>query len=96
VNPVEPIDGGVLLRIHVQPRASRTEMAGRHGDALKIRLAAPPVDNAANDALVRFLAARLGVASAAVEVMTGHRGRRKTVRVLGPAVADARRRLDGP
>ena len=47
--------------MRVQPRASRTELVGRHGDALKIRVAAPPVAGAANEALVRFLAERLGV-----------------------------------
>jgi uncharacterized protein (TIGR00251 family) len=96
VNPVEAIEGGVLLRVHVQPHASGTGLAGRHGDALKIRLTAPPVDGAANDALIRFLAGRLGVPAAAVEVMTGHTGRRKTVRVTGPTVAEACRRLEAP
>ena len=47
---------GVRLAIQVQPRASRTELAGIHGDALRIRLAAPPVDGAANEELIRFLA----------------------------------------
>ena len=58
---ITAIPGGIRIRIHVQPRASRTEIAGRHGDALKVRLAAPPVDGAANDALLDFIADRLGV-----------------------------------
>ena len=48
------------LIVHVQPRAKRSEVVGRHGDAIKVRLAAPPVDGAANEELVRFLAEALG------------------------------------
>lgn len=75
------------ITVHVQPRARRTEVAGRHGDAIKIRLAAPPVDNAANEELVRFLAAALGVPRAAVRIARGAAARRKTVVIDG--VADA-------
>ncbi|HEU4587741.1 MAG TPA: DUF167 domain-containing protein [Gemmatimonadales bacterium] len=84
---------GVRLRVHVQPRASRTELAGQHGDALKVRVAAPPVDGAANDALVRFLADVLGVARSAVSIEAGGTGRSKVVRVAGVGLADAARRL---
>ena len=77
------MSGAALLAIHVQPRARRTEVVGLHGDAVKVRLAAPPVDGAANDELVRFLAERLGVARAAVEIVGGATGRRKMVRVAG-------------
>lgn len=69
--------------MHVVPRARVTEVAGRHGDAVKIRLAAPPVDGAANDELVRFLAERLGVARSAVAITAGRTARRKTVRIEG-------------
>ena len=68
---IAPTTTGVRLRLHVQPRASRTEVAGHHGDAIKIRLAAPPVDGAANDALLRFLSDRLSVARSAVRVEAG-------------------------
>jgi uncharacterized protein (TIGR00251 family) len=73
------------LVIHVQPRARRTEVAGRHGDALKVRLAAPPVDGAANAELVRFLAEALGVPRRAVRVVAGQTARRKVVEVEGVA-----------
>ena len=53
---------GVVLRLHIQPGAKKTEIAGLHGEALKIRLAAPPVDGKANACLVEFLARQLGVA----------------------------------
>jgi hypothetical protein len=77
---------GVLVRVHVQPRASRTEIVGRHGDALKIRLKAPPVESAANEELVRFLAQRLGVARVAVVLTRGGRSRAKSVLVRGLGV----------
>ena len=88
-----PTDGGVRLRVRVQPRASRSEIAGAHGEELRIRLQAPPVDGAANDALVRLLAEALGVPRSAVEIVSGLAGRSKTVVVRGIAVADAAQRL---
>ena len=57
--PVGSAEDGVRLTLHVQPGASRSELAGMHGDALKVRVAAPPVDGAANRELIRFLAAQL-------------------------------------
>lgn len=87
------VDGGVRLQLHIQPRASTTEIAGVHGDALKIRLAAPPVDGAANEALIRFLAERLGVPRAAVMLIAGLSGRRKLVEARGVGIEDARFRL---
>jgi hypothetical protein len=89
------VDGGVRLQLHIQPRASKTEIVGVHGDALKIRLAAPPVDGAANDALVRFLAERLGVPRTAVMLIAGMSGRRKTVMLEGVGEAQVRQSL-GP
>jgi uncharacterized protein len=87
--PISPVPGAVLLRIHVQPRASRTEVVGLHGDAIKVRLAAPPVDGAANEELARFLARALGVPRRAVTITAGAGSRTKTVRVDGvtPEVA---------
>jgi len=69
------------LHIYVHPRASRTEVVGMHGDAVKLRLKAPPVDGAANEELVRFLAARLRVARTDVTIVAGQGSRRKRVRV---------------
>jgi len=76
------------LVVHVVPRARRTEVSGRHGDAIKIRLAAAPVDGAANAELVRFLAERMGVPRGAVTIASGATTRRKTVAVRG-VTADA-------
>ncbi|HEX6107033.1 MAG TPA: DUF167 domain-containing protein [Gemmatimonadales bacterium] len=85
--------GGVRLHLRVQSRASRTEVAGRHGDLLRVRIAAPPVEGAANDALVRFLARTLGVPRGAVRLVAGETGRTKVVEVAGLSEADARARL---
>lgn len=73
----------VTFSVHVQPRASRTEIAGVHGAALKVRLHSPPVDGAANDELVSFLARELGVSKRAVRIVAGQSSRGKTVEVDG-------------
>ena len=69
------------LTLHIQPGAKKTEVAGLHGDALKIRLAAPPVDGKANAALVEFIAERLGLAKSAVVLKSGQTSRRKVLEV---------------
>jgi uncharacterized protein (TIGR00251 family) len=71
------------LAVHVQPRAGRTALVGRHGDALKVRVAAPPVDDRANIAAAELLADVLGVAKGDVELVTGARSRLKRFRVRG-------------
>lgn len=73
----------VRVAVHVQPRASRSEIVGQHGAALKVRLQAPPVDGAANDALVRLLAESLGVSQRSVHVVAGATARAKTVEIDG-------------
>jgi len=78
-----PAAGAVRVTVHVQPGASATAVAGPHGDAVKIRVAAPPIDNAANLALVEFLAERLGVPKHRVRVVRGATGRRKIVEIAG-------------
>jgi uncharacterized protein len=76
-------DGRLTLTLHIQPGAKKTEVAGEHGDALKIRLAAPPVDGKANAALLAFIAERLGVPKSAVTLKSGQTSRRKVVEVEG-------------
>jgi uncharacterized protein (TIGR00251 family) len=73
------------VTVHIVPRARETAVVGMYGDAIKIRVAAPPVDGAANAELVRFLAERLGVAQSAVTITRGASARRKTVVVAGVA-----------
>ena len=84
--------GHITLSLHIQPGAKKTEVAGVHGDALKIRLAAPPVDGKANAALIEFLATRLGVARAQVTLKSGQTSRRKVLEIDG-APADLVARL---
>ncbi len=81
-------DGRLTLTLHIQPGAKKTEFAGLHGDALKIRLAAPPVDGKANEALIRFVADQLGLAKSAVNLKSGQTSRRKVLEVIG-ATAEA-------
>jgi uncharacterized protein (TIGR00251 family) len=81
------------INIHVVPRAKRTEVAGEHGDAIRIRVAAAPVGGAANEELVRFLAERLGVAHASVRIRSGAGARRKVVEVGRRSSDDVRRLL---
>jgi uncharacterized protein (TIGR00251 family) len=81
--------------VRVQPRASRTEVAGPYGDAVRIRLTAPPVDGGANEALVRFLAERLEVPRSAVRIEGGASGRSKVVAIDGIDPDTAARRLLG-
>ena len=71
--------------VYIQPRASRTELAGMHAGAIKIRVAAPPVENAANRALIDFVAEQLGVAKGRVLIVSGSTGRRKLLEVEGLA-----------
>lgn len=85
-------DGRLLLTLHIQPGAKKTEVCGLHGDALKIRLAAPPVDGKANAALLAFVADRLGLSKSAVSLKSGQTSRRKVVEVAEPP-ADAAQRL---
>lgn len=76
-------DRGVTFTVRVVPRASRSEIAGGHGGALRIRIAAPPVEGAANRELVRLLAKRLKVPQNAVEIVSGASSKNKIIRLKG-------------
>lgn len=90
---MEGSGSAVRFEVRVQPRASRTEVAGPYGDALKVRLAAPPVEGAANRELVAFLARALGVPKSAVRIVRGETRRSKLVEVEGRGEEDVRRLL---
>jgi uncharacterized protein (TIGR00251 family) len=77
----------VTLTLHIQPGAKRTEVAGLHGDALKIRLAAPPIEGRANEALLKFIAESFAVPLRQVELRQGGQSRHKVVAVTGSRVA---------
>ena len=80
--------GALVFAVRVAPRAGRTAAAGAHGGALKVRVAAPPVDGAANEELARFLSKTFGVPVRAVEIVSGHTSRTKMVRVRGALASD--------
>jgi uncharacterized protein (TIGR00251 family) len=90
---IRPTAAGVEIDVRVIPRASRTTLGGTRDHALLIRLAAPPVEGAANDALIEFLADILHVPQRAVRIVRGARGRLKRVAVDGVDEVTARSRL---
>jgi len=92
--PIKSVPGGVTLAVRVTPRAGRNEIVGAQGEALKVKLAAPPVEGAANAALCEFLADRLGVRKSAVTIIAGRTSRHKVARVEGVTTDEARARLD--
>jgi uncharacterized protein len=73
----------VILQLHVQPGASRSEFAGRHGDRIKVRLAARAIDGKANDALIEFLASHYRVPQRSVRILSGLKSRQKRVQIDG-------------
>jgi uncharacterized protein len=84
---------GAVLRVHVVPGAARPGVAGLHGDALRVRVTAPPVEGAANRELRRLLARVLGVRAADIELEAGAHGRAKRVRIRGLPPGSVRERL---
>lgn len=87
-------DGNAVIRLQVQPAAGRTTIAGRFGDALKVKVAAPPEGGRANDACVALLAETFGVKPQAVELISGASSRSKRFVVSGVEEEDVRRLLD--
>jgi uncharacterized protein len=88
-----PTLGGVLIDVRVIPRARRSEIAGTRADALQVRLAAPPVDGAANAELIELLAAELKVPKRSVSIVAGETSRQKRVKVSGIDVETVAARL---
>ncbi len=78
-------DGDLILVCHLQPKASKSEFAGLHGDALKIRIQAPPVEGKANTELIKFLAKQFPVSKRDIEIISGELNRHKRVRITSPA-----------
>lgn len=87
-------EGGIVLTLHIQPRASKNEVCGVQGDALKIRLTSPPVDGAANKLCREFLADLLDVPKSAVEIISGETSRHKRVRIASADPEKLRRLVD--
>ena len=87
-------DGSVVLRVHVQPGAGRTLVQGRHGDALKVSVAAPPQGGRANEAVAKLLVEIFGVKAAAVSIVAGEANREKRFQIKGLDEDDVRDRLE--
>jgi uncharacterized protein len=85
---IRTTDGGIAVDVLVQPRASRVKIGPVHGDRLKIAVTAPPVDGAANEAVVEAFASALGRPRRDVAITAGHSSRRKTVTIQGARAAD--------
>ncbi len=79
-------DGAIILTLHVQPGAKRNGVAGLHGEAMKIRLAAPPIEGRANDALLRYLAELFAVPQRNIELLRGSQSRHKMVKITGSTI----------
>jgi uncharacterized protein (TIGR00251 family) len=74
---------GLAVRLHVQPRAKKNEISGVHNGALKIRVTAPPVDDAANRTVIEYLAERLGIPRSRLSILSGARSRNKSLHIRG-------------
>ena len=72
---------GLLVRLHVQPRAKRSEISGIHNGALKLKVTAPPVDDAANRAVIEYFASLLGVSKSSIQITSGMKSREKTLHI---------------
>ncbi len=80
---INDVDNGVQFNIRVQPRASKNEIVGMYGDALKVRLTSPPVDGAANGACIAFFSKYFKVTKGQVEIVAGHKSRDKVIKIIG-------------
>jgi uncharacterized protein (TIGR00251 family) len=86
--------GALVFPVRVVPRASKSALAGEHDGALKVRVAAPPVEGAANEELIKFLSKEFGVPARDVEIKSGHASKSKVVRVRGATAEQLLRLLD--
>ncbi len=80
---IKETEDGVILQVHVVPRSAKSEIAGFQGDALKLRITAPPVEGQANAECIRFLSDILGIKKKQVRILSGHKSRKKTFAIEG-------------
>ena len=90
---ITAVPGGVRIQLHVQPGASKSEVAGLHGERMRLRIQSPPVDGRANEAVLDWIAAQLGVPRRTVTLVRGAKSREKTVEIAGISVEAAGRAL---
>jgi len=86
-------DQGIVMNVHIQPRASRTEFVGLHGNALKFRISAPPVEGLANEALCGYLAKAFRISKGSVVICSGHEARQKRVLLKGVSPEQVKEKL---
>jgi len=89
-------EAAITLKVHLQPRASRNAIDGVQGDALKLRVTAPPLEGRANKALQKLLAEHLGIPPTRIAIISGQRSREKLVRLSGISRAEVERALGIP
>lgn len=90
---IADVPGGTKIVLFIQPKSSKNEIVGPHNGALKIRVAAPPIEGRANEELIEFLAKALKLPKRSVEILKGDTGRNKTVHVAGLSAAEVKARL---
>lgn len=83
----------ILLKVYLQPKASKNEIVGPYRDGLKVRVTAAPVEGKANEALIRLFAKELGISPSAIEILKGHHTREKTLRITGSLGQESKKRL---
>jgi len=93
MNWISPLIDGVIISVRIVPRASKNELVGLMGNALKLRVCAPPVDGKANEAVVEFLSELLSVPRSRIGIRTGAKGRQKHVQVVGVTMEEVKKRL---
>ena len=86
---------GVLLSVKLQPRASKNEICEAQGDELKVKVTAPPVDSAANEALIQLLAEKLGCGRSRIEIVRGHKSRHKVLKLHGFGLEEILQKIGG-
>lgn len=91
---LEEKNGFLIIHIHLQPRASKNEIVGVRGDALKIKITSPPVEGAANSLLIEFMAKKLGLAKSRIVIASGEKSRHKRLTVEGLSKIQAMEILD--
>lgn len=86
---------GVVIKIRVQPRASKNRVSGPMGDTLKVAVTSPPVDGAANSACIEFFAGLLKVPKTTIEIISGHTGRTKLLKIYGVNSREIKEKIEG-
>jgi uncharacterized protein len=85
---VSETSGGLMVRLHVLPRAKRGELAGLHNGALKVKVMAPPVEDAANRAVIEFFSELLGISKSNLKILAGNKSREKVLQIKGVSIVD--------